>query len=311
MVSEMIRVLYLYDREGWALHNVGLLWADLLEDSHHFEFCRLGAHRALKPWNYNYVLFGCTLMTERHLRIKSLLSRFGFYSDPWLPDRNRNFVSVVHDPCEVFSESPDWKSAPPFMRRLFHYKRLAVISNEMQGILSRHGIHCSKINTTSLFPLRPTDEISQAPLSVISRANPIARKNIGMFHRIKAQSIGAVDRFDGYFDWRVIPTADYQRLLDSYNCYLCTSWQEGGPLPLIDAIHRGCAVLTTPVGQTDEWVKHGENGFFCTTEQEFLERIRWFATHPKSLLAFRRRSLEIAARDIRRTIHQQLFDFLG
>jgi glycosyltransferase involved in cell wall biosynthesis len=306
----MIRVLYLYDHPDWALHNVGLLWADLLRDTHHFEFVALGAHRALSPAAFDFVLFGCTLMTERHLRVKHLLARLGLYRSRWLPVVNTNFVSVVHDPCELFPQRPDWQTARPCLVRLGHYARLAVISNEMQGILATLGWRCLKINTTSRLQLASAEGLVPAPLAIVSRANPVPRKNIDLFHRLQQQSNGLTERFDGFFDRKILPSMEYLQLLDRYNCYLCTSWQEGGPLPVIDAIHRGCAVLTTPVGQTDEWVEHGGNGFFCTSEQEFMGHIRWLASHPEGLLACRQRSLAIAARDMRGRMRSQLQAFL-
>lgn len=306
----MIRVLYLYDKPDWALHNVGLLWEDLLRDTHHFQFAALGSHRALCPTDFDFVVFGCTLMTERHLRVKHLLAHFGMYHSRWLPAANANFVSVVHDPCELFQQHPDWRKSHPCLDRLGHYSRLAVISNEMQGILAGLGWRCQKINTAPLLAVRPVETLVEAPLAIVSRANPVPRKNIPLFQRLQQQCDRLTERFDGLFDPTMLPTAEYARLLDRYNCYLCTSWQEGGPLPLMDAVKRGCAVLTTPVGQTDEWVEHGGNGFFCRTEQEFLERIRWLAAHPSALLAFRQRSLAIAARDLRGQIHAQLLRFL-
>lgn len=36
--------------------------------------------------------------------------------------------------------------------------------------------------------------------------------------------------------------------------YVCASYMEGGPLPVMDAVLAGLAVVTTPVGQTAEWV---------------------------------------------------------
>lgn len=307
----MTRILYIFDRQGWALENVGRLWAALLADSHQFDLCAFGAHRKLRPDEYSYVLFGCTLTIERHLRIKRILSGLGLLRHDWLPWQSSNFISVVHDPCELFPQIAEWKQASPQLFRLAHFRRVAVISNEMQNIMGCYGFSCVKINTTSSLPVRAPDQVVAEPLAILSRANPIPRKNLGLFHRLQDHLSASTARFDGYFDQTILPRDEYAQLLDRYNCYICTSWQEGGPLPLFDAIHRGCAVLTTPVGQTDEWVEHGRNGFFCVTENDFRERIQWLAANPQELLAFRRRSLQIAQSDRSTAIRHQLRAFLS
>jgi glycosyltransferase involved in cell wall biosynthesis len=71
----------------------------------------------------------------------------------------------------------------------------------------------------------------------------------------------------------ILPVDEYMHKLDASSIYICTSFQEGGPLPAMDAMARGCIVLTTPVGQMLELIKNGVNGFFCSTESEFVDKI--------------------------------------
>ena len=51
----------------------------------------------------------------------------------------------------------------------------------------------------------------------------------------------------------------------------------------MDAMARGCVVLTTPVGQMLELVEDGVNGFFCNSEDDFLSKIAMLANE-KGLL---------------------------
>lgn len=306
----MIKILYIYDIENWALHNVGMYWAGLLKRTHVFIFAKLGMHCELYPADYDYVLFGCTLTTERFLRVKQILGGVHLLSRKWLPCYNKNFISVVHDPCELFKQESNWKATIPDLARLHHFSRLAVISNEMFEILANLGVACLKISTNSVLPARSPETIFPESLAVFSRAQAIPRKNINLFFEVKSESVSCVDRFDGYFNPKILPVAEYVKLIDMYNCYICTSWQEGGPLPLIDAIYRGCAVLTTPVGQTDEWVQHGINGFFCLTKRDFIARVKYLSRHDDVLLDFRLKSLGFAARKIEELIRSQLLSFL-
>jgi glycosyltransferase involved in cell wall biosynthesis len=78
----------------------------------------------------------------------------------------------------------------------------------------------------------------------------------------------------------------------------------------MDALRRGCVALTTRVGQTDELVEDGGNGFFCTTEEEFATRLAQLAADPALLLRMRRRALELAGRPVEETIRAQLRSFL-
>lgn len=80
---------------------------------------------------------------------------------------------------------------------------------------------------------------------------------------------------------------------------------------MMDAMRRGCAVLTTPVGQTDEWVQEGVNGYFCHSHAEFSDRIRFLASHPEVLVEMRLASLKIAYSRSDEMVRAQLVAFIN
>ncbi|MGA3221039.1 MAG: glycosyltransferase, partial [Acidimicrobiales bacterium] len=90
---------------------------------------------------------------------------------------------------------------------------------------------------------------------------------------------------------------DYTKLIDDHEVYICTSYQEGGPIPAMDAMQRGCAVLSTPVGQIQELIRHGENGYICETADEFIEALTVLANDLPLLHRMRLRSLETFHRE--------------
>jgi glycosyltransferase involved in cell wall biosynthesis len=136
------------------------------------------------------------------------------------------------------------------------------------------------------------------------------RKNLALFEALRARFAGGSGRFDAITGMGVVPAADYARRIDDYNCYVCTSWQEGGPLPLMDAQRRGCVVLTTRVGQTDELVEDGVNGWFCDDERAFAARIGQLRDDPALMREMRLRTLERAADTREATVRAQLREFL-
>jgi glycosyltransferase involved in cell wall biosynthesis len=181
----------------------------------------------------------------------------------------------------------------------------------MQAIMAALGYDCPRISTNSTLALREAAAIRREPLKILTRANNHRRKNLPLFRELQATYRDRVANFDAHLGLKVLPEADYARLIDGYNCYLCTSWQEGGPLPLMDAMRRGCAVLTTPVGQTDELVQEGVNGFICRTRAEFAARIELLAADPGLLHDMRLNSLRISSQRASEAVRAQLVAFLS
>jgi glycosyltransferase involved in cell wall biosynthesis len=228
----------------------------------------------------------------------------------WQTSAAPNFAAVVQDPSEIFPEVPDWKRERPHAAHLRRFRRLAVTSNEMRDVLTGLGYPVVKVNTRSLLPLRDRATIVSEGLRVFTRAQIYPRKDLARFEALRRRFAGSVERFDPILGGAVMEEADYVRQIDAYNCYVCTSWQEGGPLTLMDAQRRGCVALTTRVGQTDELIEHGVNGFFCAREEEFSQRLQELRDRPLLLQEMRHRTLERAAdgRDAR--VREQLRAFL-
>jgi len=63
--------------------------------------------------------------------------------------------------------------------------------------------------------------------------------------------------------------SDYSRLATCYaalDAYLVTSRDEGGPKAVLEALATGTPLVTTPVGQAQDLVRHGENGLMVPSE---------------------------------------------
>jgi hypothetical protein len=92
-----------------------------------------------------------------------------------------------------------------------------------------------------------------------------------------------------------LPEGAYLARLAGADVYVCTSYMEGGPLPVMEAVLAGLAVITTPVGQTAEWVRDGENGVVCRTYAEVERAARTYVERPDVLRAHQARSRAVAA----------------
>lgn len=303
------RVLFLYNVPDWAIHNVGRDWAALLSDTHAFTLERFGRHEEEDPARYDHVVWGySTLRYSGRMLARSVARR----PLAWARWRKAapNFAAVVQDPSEVFPEVPDWKRVPPRTAHLSRFARLAVTSNEMREALAAAGLAVTRVGTRSLLPARDPATLAAEPLRAFTRAIEYPRKNLALFRAVRRRAADLTERCDELLGGGVLPSEAYAARLDGYNCYLCTSWQEGGPLPLMDAQRRGCVVLTTRVGQTDERVEDGVNGFFCDDEESFVRRLRELAADPALLLRMRRAALERASAPDADRLRAQLREFL-
>ena len=304
------RVLFLYNVPDWAIHNVGRDWASLLADTHDVTLARFGEHEHEDPARWDHVVWGYST-----LRYSGRMLLASFAGGPlrwlrWANARGANLAAVVQDPSEVFPEVADWRHATARTAHLSRFARLAVTSNEMRDALGSLGLRVTKVNTRSRLALRDPATPGLEPLRAFTRAVDYPRKNLALFRAVQSKMAGVSERFDALLGSAVLSESEYAARLDGYNCYVCTSWQEGGPLPLMDAQRRGCVVLTTRVGQTDERVEHGVNGFFCDDEASFVERLRQLAADPALLLRMRRAALERAAVPDDARVRAQLTEFL-
>jgi len=206
-------------------------------------------------------------------------------------------VLAVHDPAELFPERPDWKSSCSIgEERIAHLRSVravVVISEEMRELLQAAGVNALRLPTRSQIPPRPADELAgPAPLAILGVGRIYRRKNFEQFQRIAriARRLGYRTYLKG--DHFPLSDADYIALLDRHPVYVCTSFQEGGPLPVMDAMQRGAVALCAPVGQAMEIIEHGKSGFLCRTDVEFTEVLETLARDPTKLHALRLASRE-------------------
>lgn len=299
---------------AWAVANVGRYWNHVLDGREvfdlttHIDLPFLPRRMRGTVWGYS------TLHTQWVGDDKPLARRFGrgwLQAELYRPRWHHEQLTVVHDPCELYPQAPDWRSREPALRHLRQYSRVAVTSAEMVTVLAEHGISAYVINTNSMLPLRAADLIEpDAPLRAFTRARPYPRKNLAQFDRLAAALAPNCDTFYRSDQPAPAAEADYITDIDAHNVYVCTSWQEGGPLPLMDALRRGCAVVTTPVGQTDRLVVNGVNGWVCHSEDEMRERLAELADDPDLLYRLRLGALACQQDRGDAVVREQLLGFL-
>ncbi len=294
-------LLYLYDLEDWAVHNVGKLWLDGLPDVQvtlmgfnqfkHSDFAR-----------FDLVWFGYLDLFIDH------------YCSVFMgkADLGRCLVSV-HDPRELFPQREDWKRAikiAPHWRSasswhwatklsiLQQVKYVITASKELQSILLTNKVDALLLPTTSSLPPRDAAELATEKCRALTICNTSLRKNFPLMQTIESYCHGSEKMsFDTKIGPLVLPVDDYTELIDGHEVYICTSYQEGGPIPAMDAMQRGCAVLSTPVGQVQELIKHGEDGYICETADDFIEALTLLADDLPLLHRMRLRSLETFHRE--------------
>lgn len=273
------RILYIHS--GWAIETVGRLWFTR-QDLARVTFTKADAAAISDALfaEYDLIWYGYSSLYRRH------------------PCDPAKAVIAVHDPAELFSEDPQWKGQPALgsdKQSLFSAARaVVVISKEMEEVLAGAGVTARRIPTCSTIPARSPSVIpgNDAP-SLLAVGRIYRRKNFEQFQRIASKAASTL-RVSSYLKGDHFPLSEqhYISLLDRHSIYLCTSYQEGGPLPVMDAMRRGAVVLSTPVGQVPEIIQHGVNGFICNEDAEFLEIIQTLGSKPKRLHDMRLLSLQ-------------------
>ena len=270
----------LYIHSGWAIETVGRLW--FTEQA----IARVTFIRASDPAltpelmaKHDLVWYGYSSLLKSH------------------PCDPAKAVLAVHDPAEVFPERPDWKTSCSIREeRIAHLRSVravVVISEEMRELLQAAGVNTLRLPTRSQILLRPASELAEpCALAMLGVGRIYRRKNFEQFQRIarSARRLGYRTYLKG--DHFPLSDADYIALLDRHPVYVCTSFQEGGPLPVMDAMQRGAVVLCAPVGQAMEIIEHGKNGFLCRTDAEFTEVLETLARNPAKLIGLRLASRE-------------------
>jgi glycosyltransferase involved in cell wall biosynthesis len=276
--SDASSILYIHS--GWAIETVGRLW---FTDQ---AIARVTFIRASDP------ALTAELMAKHDLVWYGYSSLFK--SHPCDPSKA---ILAVHDPAELFPERPDWKTSCSIgEERIAHLRSVravVVISEEMRELLQSAGVNALRLPTRSQIPTRPASELADpVPLAMLGVGRIYRRKNFEQFQRIarSARRLGYRTYLKG--DHFPLSDADYIALLDRHPVYVCTSFQEGGPLPVMDAMQRGAVVLCAPVGQAMEIIEHGKNGFLCRTDAEFTEVLETVSRDPSKLNGLRLASRE-------------------
>lgn len=255
-----MKILYLYNKKDWAIHNVGKLWFSKTPQDISVDMADYHELSVEDFDKYDYVWFSLYIY-----------EKFNY-------DQNKSIITI-HDPIELFPQQIDWKLhkiGPEKIEFIKQFRYLNVISLEIKSILTSYGISSFHISTSSLLPFREESEISVVDndhCKLLSVANKYQRKNLPLLQSIKSDLVLKDIIMDIKLGDEVLLEDKYINLFDTHNTYICTSFQEGGPLPAMDAMARGLAVITTPVGQIQELVIDGYNGYICETKEEFLDKI--------------------------------------
>jgi hypothetical protein len=295
-MKKIIKVLYLYDHKDWAIHNVGKLWLTDIKNiettfSNNLKFNKDDFRK------YDFIWFG-------HLDIF-----LDIYSKFYMRKENLNkCIVAIHDPIELFPQTKNWKqiklnlskwwlftswSRWAKLRALKRTKHIIVISIEMQSILRKYKINSTLIPTSSNLPDRDQAQIKTIKCSVLSVFVAYPRKNVALMETLQNYCLNVLNiKFDTKIGKKILSTGDYINLLDMHEIYICTSYQEGGPLPAMDAMRRGLVVISSPVGQIQEIVQDGVSGFICKSENEFLDKITFLLTNPSILHTMRIESIK-------------------
>lgn len=266
------RILHIHS--GWAIETVGRLWFGK-QNVANVTFMSAGDPRLGGEFHrdYDFIWYGYSSLYHRH------------------PCPMDKAILAVHDPAELFAEKTDWKKeriADGHLKLLRSASAVVVISKEMKGILADYGITATQLPTASEIPLRDTAGIPAVePPALLAVGRIYRRKNFEQFQRIAraARRLGMRTYLKG--DHFPLSDSDYIAMLDRHPIYVCTSFQEGGPLPVMDAMRRGAVPISTRVGQAPEIIRHGTDGFLCDDDASFLEAIETLARDPARLHTMR------------------------
>lgn len=298
-----MKILYIYNIDNWAIHNVGKLWLEDLK-SHEVVFKNFFdiTNSQLEFSKYNLVWFGY----------------LDLYRDSSF--KPSNSVISIHDPKEVFDQVINWKEIEINSDRIALAKRAVscvTTSEELLRRLEDSKVKVTLIPTTSNLPYAEAKNIKTVKSDVTSVFQIYRRKNYDLMLSIREL---VETRLDINFDLKVgqeviLPQVEYMEYLDKHEIYICTSYQEGGPLAAMDATHRGLVVLTTPVGQIQEVVDDGLSGYICNTKEDFYDRIKYLSEnlsvlHEMRLESLRTIKLKRNAKDIKSKVESFLSNLI-
>ena len=322
-----VRVIYLFDMDGWALEDIGFALRDALAPAG-VEVEPVRRDRWLaSPRGADVLYWGWSGMAR---------------PDPAVRRHAGRVVTTVHDPQEIshFENRADWRRFP--CKPLYWFDavdRVSVISDELRDVMARcydrevartptwpsqwRSLRATQdrperaaikvISSTKMRATFPMREIASrwrhwssylvdgrgrlAPRQALGLAGRSRRKNLPLLRRI-SRRFAADPRLQCEFNDggpRFAARDDYLHWLADADVYACTSNMEGGPLPVMESVLAGLAVVSTPVGQVGEWVVDGHNGFIARTEAEFVAALNRYADDRELLRQHQAASRQIAA----------------
>lgn len=306
--SSRARLRLLYVHSGWAIYNVGLCW---FQSSEYISCTMVRVEdylaRPEQQSEYDLILFGYAYLLQRCQHIQS----------------QRPYIVAIHDPIELFEETPGWESTEPYAHVLDLCRQadgVLCLSKEMQHWLGVYGIDARQIPSAPLIPSKGASlcrRISERSLVAITIGRIYRRKRFEVFNEIARVSAhrGMNIEFRAKWDRAPLPESDYIAYLDGADVYIVTSSQEGGPLPAMDAMRRGLVVLSTPVGQMREIIENGESGFICNNTEDFLKCLRVLSEDRSRLEMMKQNSLDRilqlrSSRVIQAAVSKAFSDFL-
>lgn len=322
----MTTVTYLYDIEGWALHDIGLWLQEQLAHAGIDVRCMDAAqwHAAPETTDVVYPSYTGLLVP-------------GFNYRRWAG----RVISTVHDPFEIsyFQDRMSWQRWPLRPLPIDSVDALSAISAELvQIIAGRYGYEAVRTRTwpSQAARIRAKGEAREpdGAIRLFSSTNADAyfsrwvtrarlrrigaftrghdgrldlrqiaavfvhrhRKNIPLLRRVErfARAIPGTSVQVTAGEGSALPRANYEAALHRCTVYLCTSTMEGGPLPVMEAVLAGAAVLSTPVGQVTEWVEHGRSGFICDGFRDFRRALEAYGRDPALLVSHQHAAMEVA-----------------
>lgn len=322
-----MRVIYLFDIDGWALEDIGLGLREALRDTG-LDIVPVRFDRWLAAPQPGDVLYWSW----------SGMVRPGF-------DRSRHarhVITTIHDPQEIshFENRADWRRFPcKPLYWLDAVDRVSAISAELVEVVAAQydltavrtptwPSHWRRLRAAQDRPERAAIKaVSSSKLPahfsvgqilarrrhltsylIDSRRDPAPRQLLGALVRTRRKNLPLLARLARSFagDPRVAcefvgggprfaDRRDYERWLADADVYVCASTMEGGPLPVMEAVLAGLAVVSSPVGQVPEWVEDGRNGFLAESPNEFRKALARYADDRSLLRRHQGASREIAA----------------
>ena len=322
----MIRVNYIYDVEGWAIHNLGLTLKEGLA-KFDIQLNLMPESESMASAANCDIIFLGTSRLNRQI-VEDL--------------RGPELITVVHDPVEIsnFTGRFDWSKYPLRSSLMSRFDRVAVTTDEMYFQVSSRlkPKACYRLRTPvpTANPVVPLRNSGALRVGSSIRLNQKVRKQKrvqdssfdrfrnryllseggefsitqlrGVFGQANRKNPKYMAEIEEYFSRTEVSVEfmgvrersersreAYLQWLENLDIYVCTSTMEGGPIPLMEACQRGCAVLTTPVGQTADWVVHGKSGFILRDSGDFIKSILAYESDRELLYNHQLKSIEIAS----------------